>query len=227
MATLAELGDRLCEEVGLPRFSAAGRAQGYIFEAYCDAVQRARLNPASYLLSLTAGQSDYDLATVIPGFVMLRSVLYTPISTGVASDGALEQIAPIDARLALSTSRTVPGYTTGYALEGNTLILVPAPTASADTALLDYDAQPASFNADQEPPLLPTHLHNALVWGGLTRDTENHDIQRKTLYQTLWKQGMGEIVRWASRRQGQRPRTAVLGGRRRYAVPNDVYLRDC
>jgi hypothetical protein len=224
MATVAELGIRVAQEVGRPVYADAGVCQQLVLEAYADVVQRARLNPKSYTLTLVGGQSDYPLATAIPDLVLLRTVRYTP--SGQERGDPLEPMAPVDARAALARASTAPGYSAGYALEGQTLIIVPAPASSGDVAFVFYDAAPDPVPPDQEPSLLPPHLHDALVWGACARDTTVHDVQRKAYYRQAFKDKMGDVVRWSTVRQGQRPRTAVLGGSVRVPRANDVYYSD-
>lgn len=225
MGTLASLAERAADEASLPVNAAGNRLRELIYEAYCDVVARARLNPAAASATLTAGQSDYSLSAVFGAsdLMLLRSVRYTPAAGGRGDE--LEQIALVDARSALASFSTIPGYTRQYARSGDKLILVPAPTGS-DTAFLDYDAKPDPFDEGDEPPLLPPQLHEALVWGALARDTTVHDPQRKAYYEQRYIRARGEVTRWAVRSAGQRPRFAVIGSNRVRPVANDIYPGD-
>lgn len=150
----------------------------YINEGYGDVVRRTLSyvmdDAASPIVTLSEGKSVYDVAA--GKIVKILTIMLDTKRMWETSEAELDRFVP--------SWREKEGMPTHWFLEGDRLTVYPKPgAAEADEDLLiKYVKWPAALSEEDDEPLVPVSLHNAIKVYALARclekEGDTHDGDR-------------------------------------------------
>lgn len=224
MPTLAQFRTRIATQAGLD--NTVGGQQGLIDNWIDDARQeltletRPRVRRAT--MSLTAGLTDYQLAT---GALAIKTITYNP-ATG--SGHTLDRLTPSEIEdMRTREVEASDGSVRYYAHAGTDMLIVYPEPATGDSLTVLYVPSVVILDTALPTTSTPGELFEgyqkaielyALREAHLWRDG-SQDMAKAQLYNNLFEAQKVKIRKWQSRMGGQKTR-ATIGAGRRY-VPSD------